>query len=106
MKQAMQNYPLKHSLDLPTLKKRHSYLIEVRLINPLSANPTLWSNILKQFVGNLRQFSSMKQVHHASPAIPNYHVEITDDRFCTPDLPTRKLHVVNMRCGENWHSNY
>ena len=39
MKQAIQNNPIKHSLDLPTLKKRHSYLIEARLINPLSANP-------------------------------------------------------------------
>ena len=48
----------------------------------------------------------MKRVQHATPAVPNYHVEITAGRFCTPELPTTKLHVVPMRCGEKWHSNY
>ena len=40
-------YDLKHAFAFGAVHKRVFYL------NPLSANPTKWSNTLKQFVGNL-----------------------------------------------------
>ena len=59
------------------------------MVNPLSANPTKWSNTLKQFVGNLpknclRVFDhfvglALKRLTHLSQAF-NYLVEITNKR--------------------------
>ena len=35
------------------MKQSPILLISVMKVNPLSSNPTTWSNTLKQFVGNL-----------------------------------------------------
>ena len=46
---------LGYSYHFREIGKAMGFLVEVNIIfiNPLSANPTKWSNTLKQFVGNL-----------------------------------------------------
>ena len=48
-------YRASHLLDFKNLLKIYFYFthIYINYANPLIANPTKWSNILKQFVGNL-----------------------------------------------------
>ena len=47
-------YVLRHCFDLQTLQISEGYPLRIEeALKPLSANPTKWSNTLKQFVGKL-----------------------------------------------------
>ena len=64
-------------------------------INPLSANPTKWSNPLKQFVGNLPTNCLSVFDHFARLVLRGLRIlSVNVTKYAAEEIPNGKLHFV------------